>query len=77
MSDADKKVFEEVLTEAATKATGQIRESELKLADEFKKLGKTVITPDREAFRKAALPLHNDGSGGWTQAEYDALQAIK
>jgi TRAP-type C4-dicarboxylate transport system substrate-binding protein len=77
MSDADKKVFEEVLSEAALRATNQIRESELKLADEFKKLGKTVITPDREAFRKAALPLHMDGSGGWTQAQYDALQAIK
>jgi tripartite ATP-independent transporter DctP family solute receptor len=77
MSDADKKVFEEVLSEAASKATAQIRESELKLGEEFKKLGKTVITPDRDAFRKAALPLHNDGSGGWTQAQYDALQAIK
>jgi tripartite ATP-independent transporter DctP family solute receptor len=77
MSDADKKVFEEVLSEAALRATNQIRESELKLADEFRKMGKTVITPDREAFRKAALPLHMDGSGGWTQAEYDALQALK
>jgi tripartite ATP-independent transporter DctP family solute receptor len=77
MSDADKKIFEEVLTQAADKATGQIRESEQKLADEFKKLGKTVIVPDREAFRAAALPLHNDGSGGWSKAEYDALQALK
>jgi TRAP-type C4-dicarboxylate transport system substrate-binding protein len=77
MSDADKKVFEEVLSEAALRATNQIREAELKLGEEFKKLGKTVVTPDREAFRKAALPLHNDGSGGWTQAQYDALQAIK
>jgi len=77
LSDADKKIFEEVLSEAAVKATKQIRESEQKLADEFKKLGKTVIEPDREAFRKAALPLHNDGSGGWSQAEYDALQALK
>src|SRR4051812_266810 len=77
LSDADKKVFEEVLGEAATKATKQIRESEQKLADEFRKLGKTVIEPDRAAFRAAALPLHNDGSGGWSKAEYDALQALK
>lgn len=75
----EKKVFEEVLTEAAARATRQIRESEQKLADEFKKLGKTVIEPDREAFRKAALPLHNDASAGagWSKAEYDALQALK
>lgn len=77
LSDADKKVFEEVLSEAALKATKQIRESEQKLAEEFRKLGKTVVEPDRAAFRAAALPLHNDGSGGWTQAEYDALQALK
>ena len=77
MTDADKKIFEDVLSEAANKATNQIRTSEQKLADEFKKLGKTVIEPDRAAFRAAALPLHNDGSGGWSKAEYDALQELK
>jgi tripartite ATP-independent transporter DctP family solute receptor len=77
LSDADKKIFQDVLTEAADKATKQIREQEQKLADEFRKLGKIVIEPDRAAFRAAALPLHNDGSGGWTKAEYDALQALK
>jgi len=77
LSDADKKVFEEVLSQAADKATKQIRESEQKLADEFRKLGKTVVEPDRAAFRAAAAPLHNDGSGGWSQSEYDALQALK
>jgi tripartite ATP-independent transporter DctP family solute receptor len=77
LNDADKKVFEEVLGEAAVKATNQIRTSEQKMAEEFRKLGKTVIEPDRAAFRTAALPLHNDGSGGWSQAEYDALQALK
>ena len=77
MTDADKKIFEDVLGEAASKATDQIRTSEQKLADEFKKLGKTVVEPDRAAFRTAALPLHNDGSGGWSKAEYDALQALK
>jgi TRAP-type C4-dicarboxylate transport system substrate-binding protein len=77
LSDADKKIFNDVLIQAASRATDQIRASEQKLADEFKKLGKTVVQVDREAFRKAAIPLHNDGSGGWSQAEYDALQALK
>jgi hypothetical protein len=38
-----------------------------------------VVEVDREAFRKAAIPLHNDASAGagWSQAEYDALQALK
>jgi tripartite ATP-independent transporter DctP family solute receptor len=77
LNDAERKIFQDVLTEAADKATKQIRDSEQKLADEFRKLNKTVIEPDRAAFRAAALPLHNDGSGGWSKAEYDALQAIK
>ena len=49
------------------------------MADELRKLGKTVVQVDREAFRKAAIPLHNDASAGagWSQAEYDALQALK
>ncbi len=78
LSDADKKVFEEVLAQAAAKATDAIRVSEQKLADEFRKLGKTVVEVDRAAFRKAAIPLHNDpaAGGGWSQAEYDALQAL-
>jgi tripartite ATP-independent transporter DctP family solute receptor len=77
LSDDEKKIFQEVLSQASTRASDEIRASEQKLADEFKKLNKTVISPDREAFRKAAIPLHNDGSGGWSKAEYDALQALK
>jgi TRAP-type C4-dicarboxylate transport system substrate-binding protein len=79
LSDADKKVFEEVLKEASARSTDQIRASEQRLADEFRKLGKTVVEVDREAFRKAALPLHNDASAGagWSQAQYDELQALK
>jgi TRAP-type C4-dicarboxylate transport system substrate-binding protein len=79
LSDEDKKIFEDVLKEASAKSTDQIRASELKLADEFRKLGKTVVEVDREAFRKVAVPLHNDPSAGagWSQSEYDALQALK
>src|SRR6187431_3748951 len=77
LTDGEKKIFEEVLTEAANRATKQIRDSEQKTADELRKLGKTVVEVDRAAFRAAALPLHNDGSGGWTKEQYDALQAIK
>lgn len=79
LNDAEKKIFSDVLVEAASKASEQIRASEMKLADEFRKLGKTVVEPDREAFRKAAIPLHNDAAAGagWSKAEYDALQALK
>jgi len=75
----DQKIFADTLKEAASKATEAIEASERILAGEFKKLGKTVVEPDREAFRKAAIPLHNDASvgAGWTRAQYDELQALK
>jgi tripartite ATP-independent transporter DctP family solute receptor len=79
LTDAEKKVFDEVLMQAAAKASDQIREAEQKIADELRKLGKTVVTVDREAFRQAAVSLHNDASAGagWSKAEYNALQALK
>ena len=75
----EQKVFADTLKEAASKATEAIEASERVLAGEFRKLGKAVIEPDREAFRRAALPLHNDASAGagWTRAQYDELQALK
>jgi len=78
MSDEDKKTFQDVLSQAAAKASESIRTAEQKTADELRKLGKTVVDVDREAFRKAAIPLHNDpaAGGGWSQQEYDALQAL-
>jgi tripartite ATP-independent transporter DctP family solute receptor len=74
LSDAEKKVFDEELSAAAARATDQIR-----AAEQFRKLGKTVVEVDRAAFRNAAMPLHNDpnSGAGWSKAEYDALQAVK
>src|SRR4029453_12193080 len=63
LSDEDKKVFNKGMCGSGAKATDQIRASEQKLADEFRKLGKSVVEVDRAAFRAAAVPLHNDGSG--------------
>jgi tripartite ATP-independent transporter DctP family solute receptor len=75
----EQKLFADTLKEAAAKATEAIEASERILAGEFRKLGMTVVEPDREAFRKAAVPLHNDASvgAGWTRAQYDELQALK
>ena len=75
----EQKLFADTLKEAASRATEAIEASERILAGEFRKLGKTVVEPDREAFRKAAIPLHNDESvgAGWTRAQYDELQALK
>ncbi|HEX7076167.1 MAG TPA: sialic acid TRAP transporter substrate-binding protein SiaP [Hyphomicrobiaceae bacterium] len=78
LTDEEKATFNEVLMQAASKATDAIRASEQKLADEFRKLGKTVVEVDRGPFIAAAQPLHNDpnAGAGWTKEQYDALQAL-
>ncbi len=78
LNDADKKVFDEVLREASDRATAEIREAEQALPPWFEQQGKTVLRPDRAAFRAAAQPLHNDtaAGAGWTKEQYDRLQAI-
>jgi len=75
----EKKIFAEVLSQAAEKATNAIRESEQKLPAEFEKLGKIVTRPDRAAFIKVAQPAHlgADGLAFWTKEQYEALQALK
>jgi len=79
LSADEKKIFDEVLTQASNRATDDIRKAELALVEEFRKLGKNVVTVDRAAFQAAAQPLLNDASAGagWTKAHFDALQALK
>lgn len=78
LNDADKQVFQEVLREASDRVTAEIRQAELALPAWFEQQGKTVLRPDRAAFRAAAQPLHNDAAAGagWTREQYDRLQAI-
>ena len=77
LSDADKKIFEEVLKEAAVRATAQIIDIEKGLGAEFKKRGKEVVTVDRGPFRAATVKLHNGPDATWPKDVYDRLQALK
>lgn len=78
LSDEQRAIVSEVLQEAASKNTDQIRAAEQALVDELRGLGKTVVEVDRAPFIEAAIPLHNDANAGagWTQEQYDALQAL-
>jgi tripartite ATP-independent transporter DctP family solute receptor len=76
LSDADKKTFEAVLKEAAQRATGEIVESEKKMAAEFEKRGKTVVKVDRKPFRDATAKLHNGPDATWPKEVYDRLQKL-
>ncbi len=83
LSDADKKTFTAVYREAAARATGEIIESEKKLAVEFTKRGNTVVKVDRKPFIAAVQKYYKEGKlpdGGplpWPKDVYDKLQAIK
>jgi len=76
LSDADKKIFEASLKEAATRATNEIIDIEKKLGAEFEKRGKTVVRVDRKPFRDATMKLHNGPDATWTKDIYDKLQAL-
>ena len=76
LSDADKKIFEEVLRQAADRATAEIVEVEKKMSAEFEKRGKTVVKVDRKPFRDATAKLHNGPDATWPKDVYDRLQGL-
>ncbi|MDP3616862.1 MAG: sialic acid TRAP transporter substrate-binding protein SiaP [Rhodoferax sp.] len=77
LSDADKKIFNDVMQEAAEKTGREIIASEIRLVDEFKKKGINVITVDKNAFREAVLKNAKPTDFGYRQADYDRIIAIK
>jgi TRAP-type C4-dicarboxylate transport system substrate-binding protein len=76
LSDADKKVFDDVLKEASARCTGEIVDIEKKLGAEFEKRGKTVTRVDRKPFRDATMKLHNGPDATWPRDVYDKLQGL-
>jgi tripartite ATP-independent transporter DctP family solute receptor len=77
LSDADKKIFTEVMQEAAEKTGREIVASETRLVDEFKKKGNNIIVVDKNAFRQAVLKATKPTDQGYRQSDYDRIQAIK
>ena len=77
LSDADKKIFGDVMAEAADKTGHDIAAAEVRLTDEFKKKGINVITVDKNAFRDAVLKATKPTDQGYRQADYDKISAIK
>src|SRR5579862_1189259 len=76
LSEADRKVFDEVLKEASDRASVEIADNEKKLGAEFEKRGKIVVKVDRKPFRDATVKLHNGPDATWDKATYDKLQAL-
>lgn len=76
LSDADKKIFEDVLKQGAARATAEIIEIEKKMSTEFEKRGKTVTRVNRKPFRDAVSKLHNGPDATWPRDVYDKLQKL-
>jgi tripartite ATP-independent transporter DctP family solute receptor len=76
LTPADQKIFEDVLREAAARATSEIIDIEKKMAAEFEKRGKTVVRVDRKPFRDATMKLHNGPDATWSKETYDRLQKL-
>ena len=77
LSAADKKIFSDVMEEAADKAGREIIASEIRLVDEFKKKGNNVIVVDKNAFREAVLKSTKPTDHGYRQQDYDRIVNIK
>lgn len=77
LSDADKKIFDEVAKEAAQRAGQQIMKREGELVDEFKKKGINVISVDKEAFSAAVLKNIKPTDYGYNMKDYEDIRALK
>ena len=77
LSDADKKVFTDVMQEAAAGATNDIKKREAELAEEFKKKGLNVHAVDRKGFQDAIMKNVTLESMGYSKADWDKIQAIQ
>src|SRR4051794_12089846 len=77
LSADEKKIFTEVMQEAAEKTGREIIASETRLVEEFKKKGNNVITVDKNAFREAVLKNTKPTDHGYRQQDYDRILAIK
>ncbi|HEX4779660.1 MAG TPA: sialic acid TRAP transporter substrate-binding protein SiaP [Usitatibacter sp.] len=77
LSDADKKIFSDVLWEASTRATKEIADQESKLAADFEKRGKTVVRVDRGPFIKAVQPALTSPDAPWSRDLYNRVEAIR
>lgn len=77
LSDEDKKIFTEVMQEAAERSTKIIEERETALVDKFKERGLTVTEVDRSDFEKTVIEKVSFEEFGYDKADWEAIRAVK
>jgi len=77
LGDDEKKIFTEVLQEAAKRTTDKIVAREKELAQGFRDKGLTVTEVDKEDFKKAVAEKVTFEEFGYEKADWDAIQAVQ
>lgn len=77
LSDDEKKIFTEVLQEAAARATAKIVAREKELVQVFKDKGLTVTEVDKADFEKNVLEKVTFEEFGYDKADWEAIKAIQ
>ena len=77
LTDADKKIFTDVMQEAAARGTDQIKKREGELVSEFKKKGINMIDVNKDDFRARIVKAVDMATMGYDKKDWDRIQAIK
>jgi tripartite ATP-independent transporter DctP family solute receptor len=76
LSDEDKKIFTDVMQEAAARATGKIVTREKELVQFFKDQGLTVTEVDKADFEKNVMEKVAFEDFGYRKADWEAIRAV-
>ena len=77
LNDAEKKIFTDVTQEAAVRASAKVKAREAELVEEFRKKGLQMVQVDRKSFQDAVLKNKPLTGMGFTQSDFDKIQAAK
>jgi tripartite ATP-independent transporter DctP family solute receptor len=77
LSDAEKKIFTDVTQEAAVRASAKVKAREAELVEEFRKKGLQMVQVDRKSFQDAVLKNKPLTGMGFTQSDFDKIQAAR
>ncbi|CAN7162414.1 sialic acid TRAP transporter substrate-binding protein SiaP [Phyllobacterium sp. LjRoot231] len=77
LSDEDKKIFGEVMQEAAEKTTKIIEDKEKALVSSFKERGLNVTDVDKTDFEKNVVEKVKFEDFGYEKSDWEAIRAIK
>jgi tripartite ATP-independent transporter DctP family solute receptor len=77
LSEEDRKIFREVMLEAAARTTKIIADKENALVEDFKKRGLNVVEVDKADFEKTVLAKVAFEDFGYEKADWEAIRAIK